>query len=214
MESCHARCRAPGARRCVVAVARYISHPEVVIDPDVPVDRWVLSERGQARLLRLLESSWVAAISRIVSSEEPKARQTAEALAASRGLPVETRPGIGEIDRSATGFLLPDDHELVADACFAQPTVSARGWERAIDAQARIVTALADLFVEDQPGDVAIVGHGGVGTLWFCHLTGTPIDRRWDQPAQGHYFSVDLRTGRPLHHWRTFEATGAPAGSR
>jgi broad specificity phosphatase PhoE len=127
------------------------------------------------------------------------------ALAARRRLSVETRPGTGEIDRAATGFLPHDQHELVADACFAEPTVGVRGWERAIDAQARIGAALADLFVGEQHGDVVVVGHGGVGTLWWCCLTGTPIERRWDQPGQGHYFSVDLRTRRPLHHWRPFE---------
>ena len=191
-------------------LARYISHPEVVVDPAVAVDRWVLSQRGHERLLRLLELPWVTAIGRIVCSEEPKAQQTAAALAAGRGLPVETRPDLGEIDRSATGFLPPDEHDAVADACFAQPSISAHGWERAIDAQARIVAALADLFVDQQDGDVAVVGHGGVGTLWYCHLAGVPIERRWDQPGQGHYFSVDLATRRPLHHWRRFEA--APGG--
>jgi len=194
----------------VMTVARYISHPEVVIEPHLAVDRWVLSQRGYGRLARLLDLPWVAAIGRIVCSEEPKAKQTADALAASRGLPVETRHGLGEIDRSATGFLPPKQHELVADACFAQPTLSAHGWERAVDAQARIAAALADLFVDEQHSDVAVIGHGGIGTLWFCHLAGVPIERRWDQPGQGHYFSVDLRTRRPLHHWRQFEASGPP----
>ena len=190
-----------------MAVARYISHPEAIIDPDVAVDRWVLSERGQERLIHLLALPWVAAIGRVVSSEELKARQTADALAIRRGLPVETRPGLGEINRSATEYLPPEEHELVADACFAQPDISARGWERAIDAQARVISALADLFVDAPDADVAVVGHGGVGTLWFCHLADVPIERRWDQPGQGHYFSVDLSTRRPLHHWRRFEAS-------
>jgi broad specificity phosphatase PhoE len=194
----------------VVAIARYISHPEVVVDPFVAVDRWVLSERGHERLLRLLDLPWIRAIGRIVCSEEPKAQQTAAVLAAHRLLPVETRPGLGEINRSATGFLAPDQHESVAEACFANPTVSAHGWERAVDAQARIAAALDDLFLDAQHEDVAVVGHGGVGTLWYCRVAGVPIGRRWDQRGQGHYFSVDLRTGHPLHHWRRFEAGGDP----
>ena len=188
-----------------VVLARYITHPEVVVDATMAVDRWTLSERGLARLSRLLEAPWVEAIGRIVCSGETKARQTAGFLSDRRGLPIEVRADTGEIDRSATGFLPHHEHESCANACFAAPTVSARGWERAIDAQRRIVTALEDLFVDDQSSDVAVVGHGGVGTLWYCYLAGVPIDRRWDQPHQGHYFSVDLHTGRPLHGWRPFE---------
>jgi hypothetical protein len=44
-----------------------------------------------------------------------------------------------ENDRSATGFLPPDEFETVANRLFAEPLVSIRGWERAIDAQLRIV---------------------------------------------------------------------------
>ena len=44
-----------------------------------------------------------------------------------------------ENDRSATGFLEPSEFERVADEFFARPTVSIGGWERAIDAQKRIV---------------------------------------------------------------------------
>ena len=41
-----------------------------------------------------------------------------------------------------------------------------------------------------------MIGHGGVGTLWYCRLAGLPTDRRYDQLSQGRYFSVDLTTGR------------------
>ena len=82
----------------------------------------------------------------------------------------------------------------------------AAGWERAVDAQARIVAALDDLFSVEETRDVAVVGHGGVGTLWWCHLAGEPIDRRWDQSGQGHCIIVDRASRQPLHHWRPIEA--------
>jgi broad specificity phosphatase PhoE len=196
-----------------VAIIRYLSHPEVVVDPAEPFTAWRLSERGRERLAGLVDQPWVADIGRIICSAEHKARETAAALAARRGLDVEVRPGSGEIDRTSTGFLPSSEHEAVADACFANAEVSVRGWERAIDAQARIASALADLLNDEQPGDVvdvAVVGHGGVGTLWWCLLAGVPIERRWDQPGQGHYYSVDTRTRRPLHHWLPFEVRTEP----
>jgi broad specificity phosphatase PhoE len=183
---------------------RYITHAEVVVEPAVPVPQWGLSERGRARVVAMLAQPWVSGLTRVVSSGETKALETAGILADHLGLGVEQRDDTGEIDRP--GFLPPTEFELVADACFARPDVSARGWEPAVAAQARVAAALADLV--DAPGDIAIVGHGGVGTLWCCHLAGIPIARRWDQPGQGHY--VTVRGGRPRHHWRRIDDLDAP----
>lgn len=183
---------------------RYITHPNVVQDPEVPVPRWGLSELGRQRAGAMARQPWAATVGRVVSSPETKAREAAEVLAGALGLDVEVRHGTGEIDRSSTGFLPADEHDANAAAFFARPEESARGWERALDAQRRIQRELEDLLVPAGI-DVAVVGHGAVGTLWYCHLTGQPIDRRLDQPGQGHYFSVDLDTGDVLHHWRPID---------
>lgn len=180
---------------------RYITHPEVVVDPAVPVPEWGLSERGRARVERMLDQPWVGDLARIVSSTETKAVEAAEILAAHCGLDVEQRAETGEIDRTVPGFLPPAEFEVVADVCFAEPALSSAGWEPAARAQARITAALADLLAA--PGVTAVVGHGGVGTLWYCHLAGITIERRWDQPGQGHY--VTVVHGRPVHHWRRID---------
>lgn len=180
---------------------RYVTHPEVVVDPGVPVPEWGLSERGRSRLERMLDQPWVAGLTRIVSSGEAKALEAAAVLGAHCGLDVERRDGTGEIDRTVPGFLPPAEFEVVADACFARPEVSSAGWEPAAAAQSRITAALADLL--DATGATAVIGHGGVGTLWYCHLAGLAIARRWDQPGQGHYVTVER--GRPVHHWRRID---------
>ena len=38
----------------------FITHPEVVVDPLIPVPQWKLSPRGVARVHRMLEQDWVA----------------------------------------------------------------------------------------------------------------------------------------------------------
>ncbi len=93
----------------------------------------------------------------------------------------------------------------MADAFFADPHTSIRGWERAIDTQTRIVTGLADLLAPDGDTGIAVIGQRGVGTLWYCHLTGQPIHLRHDQPGQGHYFAVDLSAGAVVHPWRPID---------
>ena len=202
---------------------RYVTHPEVTVDPNVAVTHWNLSPVGIARAHAIGRQPWAPRVGRIVSSNEAKAVQTATILAEHLGLTVEIREALGENDRSATGFVAPPKFEVLTDAFFAEPARSVEGWERAVDAQARIVAALADLLVGDAPADVAdgdvpepdapgadvvVVGHGGVGTLWYCALTGQAIDRRHDQPGQGHYFTVDRATGRVEHPWRPVDHFG------
>lgn len=164
----------------------YITHPQVQIDPAVPVPKWGLSEIGRARAEATALQPWVRTLGRIVSSDETKAIETANFLAAAAGVVVETNDTMGENDRSATGFLPPPEFEKAADWFFANPTESFNGWERAIDAQARISAAVFRILDEHDPKvPIAFVGHGGVGTLLKCKLGSTAISRSGDQKGGG-----------------------------
>ena len=123
----------------------FITHPEVTIQPDVPIPEWPLSRRGRARMQRGLAQPWVRDITSIYASTERKAVEAAQILAAHLALPFQSIPALGENDRSSTGYLPRAEFERVADAFFAQPAQSVRGWERAIDAQSRIVGAVRAL---------------------------------------------------------------------
>lgn len=194
-----------------MTIAYYLSHPQVQVDPAVPVPQWHLSDAGRARLTTLSGAGWLASVRRIVSSDERKAIETAEALAPmTDDARVEILSGFHENDRSATGFLPPAEFDATADAFFATPEASVRGWERAVDAQTRIVGAVdAALAGGDAP--VLFVGHGGVGTLLKCHVKGEPIARAADQAAEGghpgggnvHAFSIAER--RHLFGWTALE---------
>jgi broad specificity phosphatase PhoE len=169
----------------------------------VPVPRWPLSERGKQRMRAGLAQPWVREVTAIYCSSEQKAIDGAEILAQHLGLHFTEIAELGENDRSATGFLPPDEFERVADQFFASPRESVRGWERAIDAQARVVQAVEQIDKrEDTAGAIAIVAHGAVGTLLYCHLAGEPIDRRRDQPPNGggNYYRFTL-SPRAAHGW-------------
>lgn len=190
--------------------AIYITHPQVRIDPAVPVPQWGLSEVGAARVHGIQDRSWVKQLQRIVSSTETKALETAEILAKAADIGIETVEAMHENDRSATGFLTPPEFEKAADWFFANPHDSFHGWERAIDAQARIVRQVTRVLDGHDPSrPIAFVGHGGVGTLLKCHLAGEPICRSNDQPGGGgNLFAFSLADRSltcdwtPIENWR------------
>ena len=144
----------------------------------------------------------------LFSSTERKARDAAVIIAEHLCLHPIVIEGLGENDRSATGYLPGPEFEAVADEFFARPEESVRGWERAADAQRRIVAAVQYAIAQaPNEGDIAIVSHGGVGALFLCHLKGVPIARTEDQPGDGGgcVYSFDTANWRLLRGWRRIE---------
>ena len=189
----------------------FITHPDVRIDPNVPVPEWPLNERGRARMRAMAAHPWLGGVRSIFASGERKARDAAQLLAEGLGLQgYSVVDCLGENDRSATGYLPKQEFEATADAFFAQPQTSVRGWEPAADAQARIIHAVEQVVLQaSDNGDVAIIGHGGTGTLLYCHLAGLPISRRYEQPATngGNWFAFDRASQKLLQaEWRSIDA--------
>lgn len=166
-----------------------------MIDPEVPVRRWGLTPLGIARMRALAALPEMAPVASVWASTEAKAIEGAGILAGRLGLPVRVHAGLGENDRESTGYLPEAEFQRTADAFFANPESSIRGWERAVDAQARIVAAVAAVLRDAPPGPVAVVAHGGVGALLRAHLAGAPISRSWDQSGAGCMFRVQPGQG-------------------
>jgi broad specificity phosphatase PhoE len=180
----------------------FITHPDVRMDPGRDVRRWTLSSHGVARMRTFVASEAASAVGEVWASPETKAFEAAGLLAARHDLPVHVHADLGENDRSATGFVPPDEFDKLANAFFAHPDQSVRGWETAVDAQARIRRAVTSLCSERKiNGDLAIVAHGGVGALLLADFLGVPISRDLDQPSQGHYWAFDPETLRVIHGW-------------
>ena len=155
-------------------IAYFITHPEVVVDPNTPVPQWHLSDKGVHRMRAFAALPDLSALSAVWASAETKAIEAAGILAGHFGLPVAVHPVLHENDRSATGFLPPSEFEAMADAFFARPEENVRGWERAVDAQASVAAAVDNILQDFSRGSIAIIAHGGVGTLlslqvpWSC----------------------------------------------
>lgn len=136
----------------------------------------------------MLAQPWVDHVGRIVSSAETKPFETAELLAGHLGLAVEVRPDTGRsiVQRPASCHQRSSRRwPTQASPTLRCPRVAGSGRSTrrlASPAPADVLTAAAP--------DVVVVGHGGVGTFWYCDLTGwycdltgVPLERRLDQLA-------------------------------
>jgi len=191
-------------------IAYYLTHPQVEIVRSIPVPQWSLSAKGKERLQAIRDKPWLRSVAHIVSSDERKAVETAAILADAVGIAVQAEQDMGENDRSATGFLEPAAFERAADCFFAEPEMSWRGWERAVDAAERIVGAVDRVLTgHDSSKPILFVGHGAVGTLLKCRVADRPISRREDQfGGGGNIFAFRLSNRALLCDWtpaETFE---------
>jgi broad specificity phosphatase PhoE len=194
---------------CMTRLVYLITHPEVDVDPDVPVPGWSLSARGRERVESMLSQPWVAGISAIYCSTEKKSVDGAKILAAHLRLEFGKVAELGEIDRSATGYLPVDEHRETADLLFAHPDESVRGWETARHAQRRMVAAIQGILAEGlERGDVAIMTHGGVAALYLCYLKGIEIDRGQEapHPGGGCYYCFERDTQVLVHGWTAIDS--------
>ncbi len=66
--------------------------------------------------------------------------------------------------------------------------------------------------LEERPGAPTVVcGHGGVGTLLWCHCARAPISRAHDQKGGGNHYLFDLSARIVLYGWRPLEAAPEPS---
>lgn len=191
----------------------FVTHPEVVIDPLVPVPEWPLNAVGRGRMERFAGSLAGRSVTAVYASTERKAMDGAAIVAERLGLSYGTDESLGENDRSATGYIAPPEFWQVVNEFFARPHESIRGWERAIDAQARIVEAVGRIAREDRTtGSIVIVSHGGVGCLLTAHLQNVAIGResRPSHPGGGCFIVIDRATLALRQDWRVIEETSLP----
>lgn len=191
--------------------ALYVTHPEVVIDPNVATPRWGLSSLGRSRAERFANHPLVQPLTRLVSSTETKALELAAILATGCGVPVDSGDKYDENDRRSTGFVPSARFEQLADALFEHPDESAEGWETARDAQRRVVAGFNEVLAgHDLNQPIGYAGHGAVGTLLKCHLGNLTIARSEDQrrignPGGGNVFVVRLSDRKLLTDWIAME---------
>jgi len=117
--------------------------PEVV--PGVPPERWSLSEKGRALCVPLAEKIAAHQPAAVVSSEEPKAAETARLVAERLAVPWRAAPGLHEHDRSDVPHMRSGEFISMMELFFRRPGELVLGKETAHQARARFEDAVREV---------------------------------------------------------------------
>jgi broad specificity phosphatase PhoE len=161
------------------------SQPEIV--PGVPASGWRLSDTGRDRCRALADRLVAYDLAAVVASREPKAVETGQIVARALGLPFETAADLHEHDRPNVG-LLADEEQFQARVAsvFEHPGELVFGRETADEAHVRFTTAIANVMAQHPRGNLAVVTHGTVMTLFVARAAGldpVPFWKRFGLPA-------------------------------
>jgi broad specificity phosphatase PhoE len=154
-----------------------IRHSVPLIDPAVPAAKWHLSPEGAARARQLARRVPCSA-PKIFTSREPKARETAAAIAEVWRVPVEEVAGLEEHHRPSVSLLTRDEFDRNIRDLFENPTTLVFGTETAAAAHRRFSAAIMRV-VTRTTDDVAVVTHGTVMTLFVSAATGVNAFDYW-----------------------------------
>ena len=172
----------------MIRTLTFVKHARPEKVDSVDSHEWVLSPLGIADAQKLathFQSSPLPYIA-IVSSDEPKASQTAQILATTLALPLSFKEGLHEHDRSNVPLMKTPEFVSAVANFFRKPTQLVLGNETARQALKRFEKSV-DAAIEDHPeGNLLIVSHGTVLALWletYCQLDGYTVWRQMGLPS-------------------------------
>ena len=135
--------------------------------PQVNSHAWQLTDKGRQRCRALADKLAPYAPPKIITSHEPKAIETGALAARYLNVPHHSAPGLHEQERDNIGlFPTQEAFQGAVEELFRCPNDLVFGKETATQAQTRFSQAV-DAVIEGQPqGNVVIVSHGTVITLF------------------------------------------------
>ena len=169
-----------------------VKHSVPEIDESRPARTWQLSKEGQLRAHQLALELQAYAPEVIFSSEEPKARETAEILARHFRLDCNTVPDLHEHDRSDVAYLPHDAFQASVREFFKHPEQRVFGSETADAAHGRFYRAVHSVLNEHRNETILIVSHGTVISLFVARLTGSSDLELWSKLGMPSFVALDL----------------------
>lgn len=173
-----------------------VKHAQPVLNANVPPREWLLGTEGEEQSRELAERLKAFLPFTLVSSNEPKAMQTAAIVAATLGVTSLVANGLEEIDRPAMPILSRDEHERLNASIFTTRALPMLGRESADGALARFSEAINRTLASVPVGQtLVVIAHGTVIALWMAQQTGRDAFELWKSLDCAGWFELELRAG-------------------
>ena len=153
-----------------------IKHAMPTIDPAAPSRFWRLSDEGRAASVRMGQRLARLAPAAIVSSDEPKAVETASIISQALGLAPAVDADLGETKRETVPFQDRETFEAGIARFFDEPSSLVFGEETGNEAFARFSAAI-DRRARWAP--LVVVAHGTVISLYVSRRGGGEAMELW-----------------------------------
>ncbi|MFW9851573.1 MAG: histidine phosphatase family protein [Candidatus Thorarchaeota archaeon] len=150
----------------------FLRHAETIINRDILVDEWIISEKGKKTTKEIIESGIFDDIDKIITSEERKAIQTAFFLAERLGKKIITNSDFNELKRGGNYVSSKKQYEKQVKKLFEEGYSEIKEWEEARSALRRITRAIDYIDREYSNMNILVVSHGIILSLYFNHLLG------------------------------------------
>ena len=147
-----------------------VRHSLPIITGDQTASLWQLSEEGRRRCERLGELLAADPPAAIVTSTEPKAIETGQIIGERLGIPVESAPNLHEHERPGTDLDTLEQFQAKVARLLENLGELVFGAETGDQARERFSAAVHDAMKRHPAGDLAIVSHGTVMTLFLAHV--------------------------------------------
>ena len=149
----------------------FVKHGRPQIVAGEPPSSWALSPDGRLAATALAERLSIFAPTTLWTSPEPKARETALAMAPVFGLAPAIDAGLAEHHADSSPFSTQEEFEFRVERMFCQPDELIMGEETGLAARLRFDAAMARI-QPSGPGPKVIVAHGRIISLWLSHRLG------------------------------------------
>lgn len=149
-----------------------VRHSLPVITGGQTASSWQLSDEGRSRCVRLAELLAAHRPGAIITSTEPKAIETGQIAGERLGIPIEAAPNLHEHERPGTDLDTFEQFQAKVVRLLEHPKELVFGAETGEQARERFAAAVDGALKRHPAGNVAIVSHGTVMTLFLARAAG------------------------------------------
>jgi broad specificity phosphatase PhoE len=170
-----------------------VRHSETRPVAGVVAREWPLTEEGRARCVLLAERLRPYALQAVVTSPEGKAVETGRPIGEALAVPLSVVEGLQEHDRAKTTAIhAPDEWHAIIRRLFENPAELVHGSETADQAHERFSRAVESALARSPAGNLAIVTHATVMTLFLSRAAGLDPFALWLSLAMPAYAVLSL----------------------